>query len=402
MSLLEEIPNNISLETQETEPIINKKTRGKGKIYLPFCSFRTLNLAKEHLDKPFEENSWTCKRATENLTWDVIWYKCVKCDIRLKIVPNSDLNDSVMICISNEIHDHSKWQESNRHYVIREPARSKIIEYERMNMKPSTILDMLEQHKMECPSIRQLNNFLSNYRRSQNGSKCITMSELVEFVSPKLSVPNDVDEAFVAAYEYDAPSIEKRWFRLFITTKRLISLATKANHVLADATYKLVYEGYPSLTIGTTDQNKKFHHFGIGITTNEKQEDYTFLFQTLKNTVEANEGVEYQPDTLIADNAQEITNGFANVFKMKKRVNCWAHAIRNIDNELNRIEINTRHKIRQDIINIQILTSRTQFDKAIQIFIKKWKKLIESKVNDFLEYFHKQWCTDGKNADGKK
>lgn len=105
---------------------------------------------------------------------------------------------------------------------------------------------------------------------------------------------------------------------MFITTKRLISLATEAKHILADATYKLVYEGYPSLTIRTTDKNKNFHHFGIGITTNEKHEDYAFLFKALKYTVEAVEGVEYEPDTLIADNAHGITNGLLKVFNLKK------------------------------------------------------------------------------------
>lgn len=177
---------------------------------------------------------------------------------------------------------------------------------------------MLQEERIECPSIGQLNNFLSNLRRNQHGSKSMTMSELVDFVTPRLQMPLDVDQPFIAGYEYDAPNIEKRWFRLFITTKRLMSLAVKTKHILADATYKLVYEGYPSLTIGTTDNNKKFHHFGIGITTYEKQEDFAFIFRTVKKTVENVEGVEYEPDTLIADNAPEITNGFKDVFSLKK------------------------------------------------------------------------------------
>ena len=63
------------------------------------------------------------------------------------------------------------------------------------------------------------------------------MSELVDFVTPRLQMPLDVDQPFIAGYEYDAPNIEKRWFRLFITTKRLMSLAVKSKHILADATY---------------------------------------------------------------------------------------------------------------------------------------------------------------------
>lgn len=39
------------------------------------------------------------------------------------------------------------------------------------------ILDMLEKQKIECPSIKQLNNFLENYRRNEHGNKCITINQ---------------------------------------------------------------------------------------------------------------------------------------------------------------------------------------------------------------------------------
>ncbi|RMZ98670.1 hypothetical protein BpHYR1_024758 [Brachionus plicatilis] len=64
MSLIEEIPNNISQD--------QRKTRGKGKTYFPFCSFLSLENAKECLDREFEGNNWTIKRATETLQADLI------------------------------------------------------------------------------------------------------------------------------------------------------------------------------------------------------------------------------------------------------------------------------------------------------------------------------------------
>ncbi|RNA17570.1 hypothetical protein BpHYR1_014396 [Brachionus plicatilis] len=70
IEIAREIPNNTSLEPLEANAIASKKTRGK-----------------ERLRCPFEGNSWNCKRATGNLTWDVICRQCVKCEIRLKIVP---------------------------------------------------------------------------------------------------------------------------------------------------------------------------------------------------------------------------------------------------------------------------------------------------------------------------
>ncbi|RNA24848.1 hypothetical protein BpHYR1_043696 [Brachionus plicatilis] len=84
-------------------------------------------------------------------------------------------------------------------------------------LKPSAILDMLEKQKFECSSKKQLNNSLANYRRNEHGNNCITMNELVEYFTPRSGIPDDLDQPFIAAYEYDASSIEKRWFRLFIT-----------------------------------------------------------------------------------------------------------------------------------------------------------------------------------------
>ena len=51
-----------------------------------------------------------------------------------------------------------------------------------------------------------------------------------------MTIPEDEDKMFVAAFEYEA--IPKKNFRIFLTTKRLISLVKYNSHTLADATYK--------------------------------------------------------------------------------------------------------------------------------------------------------------------
>jgi hypothetical protein len=55
------------------------------------------------------------------------------------------------------------------------------------------------------------------------------------------------------------------------------------------------------------------------------------LFKSLKDA-EKYAGINYNPDVLIADSASEITEGFSAVFgRPRKRINCWAHVVRNID-----------------------------------------------------------------------
>ena len=59
----------------------------------------------------------------------------------------------------------------------------------------------------------------------------------------------------------------------------------KNDHVLADGTYKIIVEGFPVLTIGTTDRQRSIHHFGYAIVAREKEEDFKFLFNAVKKGV---------------------------------------------------------------------------------------------------------------------
>jgi hypothetical protein len=58
--------------------------------------------------------------------------------------------------------------------------------------------------------------------------------------------------------------------RLFFTTKRLIrNNDAEITHLCADATYKLIWQGYPVLIVGSTDQAKRFHPLGLAVCMNE-------------------------------------------------------------------------------------------------------------------------------------
>ena len=63
--------------------------------------------------------------------------------------------------------------------------------------------------------------------------------------------------------------LDESKFRIFISTKRLLKLATKSNNIHADGTYKLIWEGMPVLIIGNSDLDRHFHPFGICICSNE-------------------------------------------------------------------------------------------------------------------------------------
>ena len=83
---------------------------------------------------------------------------------------------------------------------------------------------------------------------------------------------------------------------------------------MPDATYNLIVEEYPTMTVGTTDRDKHYHPFGIGVTSNETEDDFKFIFQSVQSAYQRVTGETYLPHTLIADNAPAITNGFTAAF----------------------------------------------------------------------------------------
>jgi hypothetical protein len=80
---------------------------------------------------------------------------------------------------------------------------------------------------------------------------------------------------------------------------------------MSDATYKILVEGWPILTVGTTDKCKCFHPFGYAIVSTETWEDFKFYFDAIKKGAkEAGIIDDYNPKKLVADNAPAIHNGF--------------------------------------------------------------------------------------------
>ena len=90
-------------------------------------------------------------------------------------------------------------------------------------------------------------------------------------------------------------------------------------HLLADATYNLIIKNFPVLTVGTSDRNKAMHPFGLAVTSHEDEHDYFYLFESIRAGCKKIFNFNYNPNILIAENADSITNGFSRVFENLKR-----------------------------------------------------------------------------------
>lgn len=215
--------------------------------------------------------------------------------------------------------------------------------------------------------------------------------------------PDDDDKAFVADFSIDygdedelENECDDKKFRIFFTTKRLMKTALKSNKIHADATYKLTWEGVPVLISGTTDLDRHFHPFGISVCSNERTEDFKFIFKALANSLEKlNLSENLQINTLISDASYAIRNGFTNVFGDDTMlIMCWAHVRRNVVKNLHLVAEEFRDDVMEDIDSLQLASNKEIFEKASLLFVKKWRT---KRQYQFTDYMNEMWLSTHQN-----
>ena len=180
-----------------------------------------------------------------------------------------------------------------------------------------------------------------------------------------------------------------RWMQhfgeVFVSTKRLLHLASLSRALHADATYKLVWEGFPVLIVGVSDKNKIFHPVGMALTYGETEKDFSFMFQLLK------ENTDHHPSILIADCSEAITNAFRSAFGDDfTRVFCSFHVLKNVDKFLKPSKFaGIRSDIRNDISFMQLCSSEEEFEAWKKLWIKKWEK--NETAAEFVTYFAEEY-----------
>ena len=150
-----------------------------------------------------------------------------------------------------------------------------------------------------------------------------------------------------------------------LSSIRLLIIASISSHIHADATYKLIWQGFPVLIIGTSDLKKVFHPFGLAICSNEKAKDFKFIFSNLQIGMQKLNTTPLKPIALISHVADSIKNGFKNVFNNSyNHIMCWAHMKRKVESRLCQVDDKNIRKIIDDIELLQLCNSRAAFELA--------------------------------------
>jgi len=243
-------------------------------------------------------------------------------------------------------------------------------------------MQCLKNKNIDRPKLSVLNTFLVGYRKKVS-PPIVSFGELESYVLSHVQMVENENKAFVVHSHFQ---YEDKIFGVFVSTNRLMGILHKSKVIQADATYKLNWQGFPVMVVGTSDMDRKFHPGGIAITTNESTNDFKFLFDGIKKLRN-----DYSPNVLIADAADAITNGFKGAFGHEFiRVYCWAHVIRNIDKKIFLVcDPIVRSKIRADIIDLQLSRSREEFEFATTLLFKKYENITIAAT--FFEYFKSEW-----------
>lgn len=370
--------------------------------YLEIKQFGTFEDAENFIK--LENFGKTCSKpfAHGNKTY----YRCkvskrrakVKCNVTMMI---SERNDTNKVCVfkSNNEHEHDTLHEEDRSNKVSHEMQKFIVNQRKKNMSADNIIksinEMKEQHNLfvheKTPNRKQIYYLIEKNRLAET-PPIISLGELIEWCEKHSTVPLDEDIPYVIGFEHSSEGEDRR-FRFVISTQRLLKNCIGITQLCVDATYKLNWQGYPFLVVGTVDRWKKFHALAFACCTNETTEDFAFMFHSMIDAVKLLFDETLAPEILIADGAYSIRNAFTEVFLSAVLViMCFAHVVRNVRK---RPLKNNKHRasIMKNISIMNLASTVDKFEGLSKLFIKKWSK----SEPDFTTYFANQWLGGHRN-----
>ncbi|XP_055310883.1 uncharacterized protein LOC129573806, partial [Sitodiplosis mosellana] len=293
--------------------------------------------------------------------------------------------------------DHSCGTSTNRNKSVPDDIQQFIIDQYNVGNKLQAIIMLLRNRPdlQTIPDEKQVKNVIQYYRKKTSVDPDVSIANLKDFVNAHSAVPQSLDDAFIVSAEFSPPLTpdDQKFFRIFYSTKRLLTHATLCNTLHCDGTYKQLIHGFPILVIGITDMAIKFHLTGIGVCSGESTNDYKFLFDSLKLGVSKATDKELRPKAVMGDGAAAISRAVQLSFEENVvRMMCFYHVMANVEKRsFNKGE--NKADIKDDIRTLRHSYDQATFDAGAKLFLKKWQK----KEKDFLAYFQEQYLKNLPN-----
>ena len=296
--------------------------------------------------------------------------------------------------------------------------------------KPSSIIMQLRNENCQSmPTRQQIYSHLVKIKLKKFGHVNISLNQLEEWLENHSDLPDDCNAGFVVKYETGLSEVsflpisdfkdidetnvgtnddkddnnDMSFFRFLLTTKTLMKYACNNDFICIDATYKLIWLGFPVMLVGSVDKKRQFHPFGISVCSNEKAADFTFIFKSVALAVQRLFDEVYQPKILQSDSANAIVNGFMCAFDYNDvsdfvRLNCWAHVRRNLEKKINCVkDSEIKAELWKNICLLQNAHDKSSFDLLCNLFMKKWKNKYQQDIDQFVDYMKANWIEINSN-----
>ena len=248
------------------------------------------------------------------------------------------------------------------------------------------------------PTLGQI-NIKKNYMFKTQVMKDLVMLDTADLrmaIEERSAVPEDPHQAFICSYTIDDsdPGGKPR-FSVTFTTRHLLLRINKI-FIQNDATYKLVWMGYPVFTSGTSTSSGRFFLTHTTLSTHEDTAAWATIFRMVLKYTDGQ-----VPRFQMADGAWEITNAGREVFgEVGTRLMCWSHVHRNVKPKLAGIRKINKALGEAILTHIEYIQWMAQSEQEFTVLCdqleqhytrKKLSGTERTLVKAFLDYFLAQW-----------
>eukprot|EP00033_Pygsuia_biforma_P002545 GCRY01002816.1.p1 GENE.GCRY01002816.1~~GCRY01002816.1.p1 ORF type:complete len:651 (-),score=19.77 GCRY01002816.1:224-2116(-) len=316
------------------------------------------------------------------------------CKAQLKMVTSSDENGCFFQLYRNQ-HPHN--HEFHNSTQLPQSIKDRLIQMQEDYLTPAKMREKLQDDGFEVNDRRmsQIRNFLAYFRRNCGGNMEL-LSGIHSWIVEHSYSPNiDDDCAFVLHHQL-GDGTENRPLLIVLSTKRLLEIPVlQATYgvspfVAIDATYKLVWNGFPFLVLGTHDVKGHFRAIATAISSNEKEESFVAFLNAVKNAIFEFHSFNWEAQVAISDAASSIRNALKRVFSNIRIGMCWFHVCQNVKERLKTLlpDEATRQVVKSNIYLLHCCHTKEEFEQGCRIVLAHWRS---QGFFEFANYFERQW-----------
>lgn len=385
-----------SSETDDNEGTHMEPKRNKF-MWTPFREWDDLDTVLDFL----EEEGFVDYDEKNLVKGQKIYFRCKRvpkavkpgCAIQYVLFLPADTNQIILLH-NGKNHNHAEVMAGKRQVMTDEMVDFVRRLIEKNVFSYDSIIEFIEEARRKDslfldepnPNRRQIEYRLKCFRNKKI-PPLFKLGDLNKWCEDNSAFPSDEDESFVIAHECSSISDHMN-FRFLMSTPALLKKFIGLKQICIDATYKLNWNNFPLIILGTVDRANKFHPLIYACCSNETTNDYAFIFESVKTAMEVFFETKFGPTTLIADGALAIRNAFFSVYfdTADLGIMCFPHVLRNIMKQSFAVKTN-KWLIISDIKKIQQSSNRDMFNMLCHLFCKKWVEFEPT----FVAYFQKQW-----------